>query len=321
MTSRTSRQTARREKYAGDPYVPLAPKHLAAALKGDSRSLSEISAALRAAGTPCSKQNLYHLSTKARECRASLRRGLAATLGVSERWLQAAPRATSPLAYLPLISRTASEEVQLDQIDAADRAPPRAVLAAERFLERVFDAMKRDVAAATEAKGKGTSWGARNREAEAYVACWQSLLWWTSPSLGRVFLVPEAPQLTTAEVDAAAIAGVRALEVILEPWLSGKAQLDYGALGSLRTPGGRPTPSGRLGDPFDVTPKKDQHFAQQVEDLARWLPDFGVEGGEAAERFQRGLEKVIAPLRRPERGRDTLARVRRAAEAHERTKG
>lgn len=207
---RTYRQISR-GKYRDDWLVPLSAKHLAAAIALDGRSLSEIAQRVTIReGIPCHKQTLNHLARRGHRCRRKLRRALARVLRVDEEYLAEGNPGHVPASIL-------SRFFLNDSPGAAP--PPRAVLAASQFADALKVALLR-----------------KNLLPDADEALYELL----NPLIWRVRLLkPDARDVWEWDIsgdqfDELVVAFAQCWEVILRPWLDGRAKLDVQQVLSLK---------------------------------------------------------------------------------------
>ncbi len=237
MSSRTYRQKARiarREKYKGNPLVPLNHECLKAAIDADGRSYGVIAKALRRRRCVSSKQALNHLAHRGRRCRASLLRALAEELSVGDDWLSG--RQTIPV-LTPVAGGDLSQwvfypplPVAKSEVSApggpADRLrmsrAPSALLALLRFEERCDAAIRRDLL-----PSEGETEAVQRRYAVSDLVnpiFWRGAL--LSDSVGES---PDDPLWVNEALPLA----TKFFESILEPWFEGTQTLDLEHLRAL----------------------------------------------------------------------------------------
>jgi len=200
-----------RGKYKDDWLVPISAPHLKAAVAADGRSLGEIARQVtKLMRAPCNKQRLDHLARRGRRCRRSLLKALAKVLRVHEEYLAEGNPGHVPASVLDRFFLS-------DSPGAAP--PPRAILAASQFADALRVALLR-----------------KNVPPDADEALYELL----NPLIWRVRLLkPDAREVWDWDIsgdqfDELVVAFAKCWEVILRPWLDGRARLDVQQLLALK---------------------------------------------------------------------------------------
>jgi len=172
-----------------------------------------------------SKQNLHHLAHRGRRCRRSLRHKLAVALIVPEGWLVGDKGLPWPTVWL--------EHYRLrrpSKVGVPNKTPPVALLASWRFLERCARAIKGEY---------------RKRPDLDPGSVEDSLVNLLSPGVWRTLLLRLGPAdhvLRARQLDEIVPLLVTCLEVILQPWIEGKAPIKLARLVELERMMGLPVP-------------------------------------------------------------------------------
>ena len=205
------KNTKDRDKYLNDPQVPVRGDRFNAALDFHGLTVSALARRIDEA-----QQTLDYIARgKTKKCRLSRRDRIARALRVPPRWLGGQLRT-------------------LDTWNRFDDDDPRALssraqLAEARLKDLVVRAWRRDVQAAEPIlQPSSREYRDMRYWLEKTISTWLNPWKWQR----RLLVQPaEAECSVTEEMWEVLVEGLAtALEATLEPWLSGNAQLDYGAL-------------------------------------------------------------------------------------------
>ena len=228
----------RRGKWKDDPMVPIHAGRLRAAMEVQGWEVTELArrlSRLAPRGMPENPQTLHHLSRgdTIKRCRRSRRRRLAKVLEVPVSFLEGGEFVDMPFAGLVQFSR---ERI----------ASPRLALAVWRLLRSCAKATWRDLGRPLVPEASATMSAAEEAygHAQACFVLVAALQRWRRRLLPRAAptpLIAEEPSRTgrwypprlEPMEEEAALGLVRAVEFVLQPWISGAASLDYAALGAV----------------------------------------------------------------------------------------